>query len=90
MLYWKTLKPRGFEVFDIIKTYSPVAQSVEQLTVNQRAAGSSPAGGAFFNVQQQDALDKMCPVFCTSLNQLTIYLRSSIFLVSGNPSACNR
>ena len=27
--------------------HSPVAQLVEQLTVNQRVAGSSPAGGAF-------------------------------------------
>lgn len=26
--------------------YSPLAQSVEQLAVNQRVAGSSPAGGA--------------------------------------------
>ena len=28
--------------------YSALAQLVEQLTVNQRVAGSSPAGGAIF------------------------------------------
>lgn len=29
--------------------YSPVAQLVEQLTVNQRAVGSSPTGGALLD-----------------------------------------
>ena len=29
--------------------YSALAQLVEQLTVNQRVAGSSPAGGATFS-----------------------------------------
>ncbi len=31
-----------------IMTHSTLAQLVEQLTVNQRVAGSSPAGGASF------------------------------------------
>ena len=33
-------------VDDIEFEYSPVAQLVEQVTVNHRVAGSSPAGGA--------------------------------------------
>jgi hypothetical protein len=32
---------------DAYRFHSPVAQSVEQVTVNHRVAGSSPAGGAF-------------------------------------------
>ena len=32
-----------------VRAYSALAQLVEQLTVNQRVAGSSPAGGANFS-----------------------------------------
>jgi hypothetical protein len=32
-----------------VGAYSALAQLVEQLTVNQRVAGSSPAGGANFS-----------------------------------------
>ncbi len=46
ILYWRPLNLADARQLRE-KQYSPVAQSVEQLTVNQRVAGSSPAGGAF-------------------------------------------
>ena len=47
--------------------YSALAQLVEQLTVNQRVAGSSPAGGAIsFNDLHTFQLTSKCPLwgFC--------------------------
>ena len=42
--------------------YSALAQLVEQLTVNQRVAGSSPAGGAIFSQVLQTVSDAMGPI----------------------------
>ena len=37
--------------FQVHNQYSSLAQSVEHLTVNQGVVGSSPTGGAIFNVR---------------------------------------
>ena len=41
----RKVKPKNLE-FNWHHAHSPLAQPVEQLTVNQWVAGSSPAGGA--------------------------------------------
>ena len=47
-----------------MRPYSALAQLVEQLTVNQRVAGSSPAGGAiFFNDLHTFQLTSIFPVW---------------------------
>ena len=54
--------------------YSPVAQSVEQLAVNQLVAGSSPAGGVFFYLRLSDTPgyeDFRIPCFTRQLQVMT-------------------
>jgi hypothetical protein len=58
------LQPRGILAVRDPRNHSPVAQSVECLTVNQEVAGSSPARGAIFladpdviSVDDTDRLD---------------------------------
>jgi hypothetical protein len=45
-----------------IETFSVLAQLVEQLTVNQRVAGSSPADGAIFPQFNQRVSEPLGPL----------------------------
>ena len=46
-----TLKT-GINIIRVLHTHSPIAQLVEQMTVNHWVAGSSPARGAIFYIYQ--------------------------------------
>ena len=60
--------------------YSALAQLVEQLTVNQRVAGSSPAGGAN---------SKMLTVFLKDIIRSNFSPKRNEALAGGDASAAN-
>ncbi len=51
---------RGFDYHQLHHLYSPIAQSVERMTVNHDVAGSSPAGGA--NIWAHSSIGRALPL----------------------------
>src|ERR671910_441431 len=73
MRWWRCYRRRRIES----SLYSPVAQSVEQLAVNQLVGGSSPSRGASLD-QKRKAFRQCRRAFCVQLR----FLKSPPLLVN--------
>ena len=69
------------------KLHSSVAQLVEQLTVNQLVAGSSPARGAKLYIALEIPVETVCIllfnfIFCSAVSSEYIFIKKLVALVT--------